>query len=112
MGISVYSSKTSCHMGYGGFKRFRTDVAKQVGYEFGVHYSTDLDKGLCLWGTERDNYFDAYDKKTAELVKNGVVSDAVANFCYQTDCEGSIDKAQAKEIYALIKDCDECIIYG
>lgn len=61
---------------------------------------------------EKGWFFKEYDAKTEELVKQGEITEEVANFLYQTDCEGKIDRKQAKEIYELIKDCDDNMIFG
>jgi len=110
MGITISTSKRSFDIGYGGFMRFRQDLAKQVGYHFGRHY-LDLEKAPG-WNPERVKFFEKYDKKTKHLIENKMCSEEIANFCYQSDCEGTIDKKQAKMIYDLIKDCDDNIIYG
>jgi hypothetical protein len=86
-------------------------VAEQYSNEFGEHYH-DLDKGTWLYGTARDEFFKAYDEKTLKLLNENKVPMEIVDFCYQTDCEGKINKSQAKMIYELIKDCDDEIIYG
>jgi len=111
MGITIESTNFSADMGYGGFSRFRDKVATISSKEFGKHYAK-LEKTMFLMGTEREAYFKKYDAKTKELVKNEVVTIEVANFCYQSDCEGSIDQEQAKEIYKNIKDYKDDNCYG
>ena len=100
-------------MGYFGFARFRNIVAENVCDKFYKHYlllrSTDA---MFLIGDARKEYFEKYDAITKEFVEKGEVSKEVANFLYQSDCEGSIDRIQAKQIYELIKDCDDEIIFG
>ena len=36
----------------------------------------------------------------------------VANFLYQSDCGGKVDRKQAKQICGLIKECDDNIVFG
>jgi hypothetical protein len=111
MGVTIDSTNFSADMGYGGFSRFREKVATLSNLEFGKHYA-ELDKAMILQGTERDSFFKKYDERTEELVKNNFITEEVANFCYQSDCEGSIDQEQAKEIYENIKDYEDDICYG
>lgn len=113
IGITIESKRYSCDMGYYGFNRFRTKVAELVNKEFYNHYIKLDSKEVPQANREkRKKYFEKYDKKTKELIKNGKVSIEIANFCYQSDCSGKINKKQANMIYNLIKECDNDIIYG
>lgn len=113
MGITIESKRYACDLGYGGFNRFRVGVAKRVSDEVGNHYGKLTDGSVMyLWGKERDEYFKSYDAKTSELIEEGKLPAEIANFLYQSDCEGKIDRKQAKMIYELIKECDDDIVYG
>jgi hypothetical protein len=100
-------------MGYGGFGRFRNAVAEKTGDKFYEHYlllsSADA---MFFMGNERIKYFEKYDAVTRELVEQKEVTGEVANFLYQSDCGGKIDRKQAKQIYNLIKECDDNIMFG
>ena len=111
MGVTMESKNLSADMGCGGFNRFRTKVAQLSHVEFGKHYAK-LDDAMFLFGTEREEYFKKYDTKTEELIKENIVTVEIANFCYQSDCGGSINQNQAKQIYEKIKDYDDNIYYG
>ena len=111
MGVTIESKSFSADMGYGGFSRLREKVATLSNLEFGKHYA-ELDKAMILQGTERKSFFKKYDAKTKELVKNNIITEEVANFCYQSDCEGSIDQEQAKQIYENIKNYEDNNCYG
>ncbi|MDM8310811.1 hypothetical protein QUW36_01945 [Clostridium cadaveris] len=113
MGITIRSKRYSCDMGCGGFGRFRNAVAEKVNEEFYKHY-LDLSspEAMFSFGKKREEYFKTYDAKTNEFVKKNIISVEVANFLYQCDCEGKIDRKQAKEIYELIKECDDNIAFG
>lgn len=111
MGITIESKNLSADMGYGGFGRFRNKVAELTNPEFWKHYS-NLKDGMYLMGEEREKFFNDYDSKTKRLIEDGVVTVEIANFCYQSDCEGSIDKEQATQIHNNIKDYDDNICYG
>lgn len=113
MGITISSKRHSCDMGYGGFGRFRNTVAQKVNDEFYQHYLSLSDsKVMFLSGKEREEYFEKYNATTNKYIEQGVVSIEVANFLYQSDCEGKIDRKQAKEIYELIKECDDDLSFG
>lgn len=113
MGVTIGSKNYSCDLGYGGFGNFREKVAELASAEFGKHYSSLSEPGVMfLTGGERKKYFSVYNVKTQSLVDNGFVTDEIANFCYQSDCDGKIDKEQASQIYEKIKDYDDDICYG
>lgn len=113
MGVTLESKHFSADMGYGGFGRFREKVAFLTNPEFGNHYAKLSDpKIMFIMGEERKTYFKKYDAETNNMVEQKIVSEEVANFCYQADCEGTIDQNQAKRIYEKIKDYDDKVCYG
>lgn len=113
MGITISSKRHSCDMGCGGFGRFRNTVAEKVSAEFHKHYLLLSDSTVMfLFGEERKEYFEKYDAITKEYIKQNAVTVEVANFLYQSDCDGKIDRKQAKQIYELIKECDDNISFG
>lgn len=113
MGITISSKRHSCDMGYGGFGRFRNMVAEKASTEFHKHYLLLSDTTVMfLYGEERNEYFKKYDATTNEHIEQGMVSIEVANFLYQSDCDGKVDRKQAKQIYELIKECDDNISFG
>ncbi|MCR8641411.1 hypothetical protein NV379_01965 [Paenibacillus sp. N1-5-1-14] len=113
MGITISSKRHSCDMGYGGFGRFRNTVAEKVGIEFHKHYLLLSDSTVMfLFGEERKEFFEKYDAITKEYIEQNVVTVEVANFLYQSDCEGKIDRKQAKQIYEMIKECDDSLSFG
>lgn len=113
MGITIDSKRHSCDMGYSGFGRFRNTVAEKVNDEFYKHYlELSSPKAMFSFGNEREEYFKKYDAKTKEFIEKNIVTVEVANFLYQSDCSGKIDKKQAKQIYEFIKECDDNISFG
>lgn len=113
MGITISSKRYSCDMGYGGFGRFRNTVAEKANTDFHKHYLSLSDQAVTfLHGDERDEYFKKYDATTNEYIGQGMVTIEVANFLYQDDCDGKVDRKQAKQIYELIKECGDNISFG
>ena len=113
MGITISSKRYSCDMGYGGFGRFRNVIAKQISEKVYSHYyCLSEPETMFLSGKKKDDFFKEYDAKTEELVKQGELTEEIANFLYQPDCEGKVNRNQAKEIYELIKDCYDNIVFG
>lgn len=45
--------------------------------------------------------------KLLSLLRETEITDEVAGFLFQSDCDGRIDRIQAKQIYELIKECDD-----
>ena len=109
MGITISSKRCSQDLGGFGFNRFRVKVAEMAGEEIFVHYKKLNDAPFYLG---REEFFKEYDKKTKQLVEDKKVSLEVANFLYQSDIQGKINRKQAKMIYELIKDCDDNFSYG
>lgn len=100
-------------MGYGGFGRFRNMVSEKVNNDFYQHYLSLSDsKVMFLMGKERKEYFEKYDATTNKYIEQGVVTVEVANFLYQSDSDGKVDRKQAKQIYQLIKECDDNLSFG
>lgn len=113
MGITISSKRHSCDMGCGGFSRFRNVVAENIDDEFYKHYlELSSPEAMFSFGSEREKYFEKYDAKTKEYIEQKIITVEVANFLYQSDCGGKIDRAQAKQIYELIKECDDNISFG
>jgi hypothetical protein len=111
MGVTIESKNYSEDLGYGGFSRFRDRVASLSNPVFGKHYAK-LNDTMFLMGTEREAYFKEYDAETERLIKANVITAEIANFCYQSDCDGSINQEQARQIYEKIKDYDDKVCYG
>lgn len=111
MGVTIESKNFSADMGCGGFNNFRSKVATLSNSEFGKHYAK-LSNTIFLQEVERESFFKEYNAKTEELIKRNITTVEIANFCYQSDCEGSINQDQAKQIYEKIKDYDDNICYG
>ena len=113
MGVTISSKRHSCDMGYSGFGRFRDKVAEKVSDKFHKHYLLLSDPdAMFSMGDERKAYFKKYDSITKEYLKQKEITIEVANFLYQSDSNGKIDRKQAKQIYNLIKDCEDNISYG
>lgn len=111
MGVTIEHEEHSHELGYEGFMRFRQQVATLSHEVFGKHYET-LGEAMRLAGKERDAFYKRYNLKTDKLIERKIVSIEIANFCYQADCDGSIDQEQAKQIYEKIKDYEDDILYG
>lgn len=109
MGIKIASKRYYCDMGFIGFMRFRTVVANGVSKEIGKHYEDLLNSP---YGSERELFFKLYDTKTELFIENKELSVDIANFLFQADCDGKVDRGQAKQIYELIKECDDEIVFG
>lgn len=113
MGVTISSKRHSCDMGYGGFGRFRNIVAEKVSPEFHKHYLLLSDPEVMFtFGEERVEYFKKYDATTALYIHQGILTPEVASFLYQSDCDGKIDRKQSKQVYELIKDCNNDIVFG
>ena len=112
MGITISCKKTgkSIDMGYIGFKLLRDKVAELYGGPFAEHYKK-IDKAPFL-GEARTRYFEAFDRRTAELVDSKRVSVKIVDFLLQPDVGGAIRYGACKEILRAIGDYDDNVFYG
>ena len=111
MGVTINSKNHSVDIGYGGFNNLRTKVAELTGNEIFEHYK-NLEKGMWLFGEEREKFFKEYDEKTYEIYENFKIPDGIIIFLYAPDCGGSISPEACAQIYEAIKDYDDNIMYG
>lgn len=112
MGVTISSSNHSIDLGCGGFNQLRTTVAKLTEPDIYEHYMA-LNKGFNLYGEERKNFFENYDKKIEELnekYENKYLD--VLQFLYASDSEGVMDPHHCQSIYDVIKDYDDNVLYG
>lgn len=115
MGVTIRCPKTwnSIDMGYGGFGRLRNKIAELIGGEFAEHYMLlSKPEVMCLFGKCRETFFESYNKKTMPIIRKENVNIKVADFLYQSDCEGKIRYGACKELLKVIGDYDDDIIYG
>lgn len=113
MGLTIKCKKTGREMdvSYSGFSRLRKKVAELVSPEVGKHYQA-LDKIFRMDSSEKEKAFKSYDDETERLVENKVLPIKIADFLYQSDCDGKIRYGACKEILKVIGDYDDSIIYG
>lgn len=111
MGVTLESQNHSIDLGYGGFNNLRTKVAELTGNEIGQHYR-NLNEGLWLTGEEKTKFFKEYNKKISALADEHSIPHGVLDFLYASDCSDEIPSEKCKEIYEVIKDYDDNILYG
>lgn len=111
MGVTVESKNHSIDLGYGGFNNLRIKVAELTGKEIGAHYRK-LNDGTFLFGQAKVDFFNVYDKKISELEEKHKIPHGILDFLYASDCEGKLTYGRCKQIYKVIKDYDDDILYG
>lgn len=111
--ISVKSKNAqarSIDLGYGGFSNLRNKVAELTGEPWASHYLT---LSQAPWvGEERKKFFDAFDRRTEQLVNTKQVSIKIVDFCLQSDAKGCIRYGACKQILRVVGDYDDDILYG
>ncbi len=112
MGVTLLCQKSGhgIDMGYGGFWNLRSKVADLAGEPFASHY-----KGVRtapFFGEARKKYFEAFDRKTEELIRDKKVLLKIVDFCLQPDAGGVIHYGACKEILKIIGSYDDNIMYG
>lgn len=114
MGVTVRCKKgKAIDLSYSGFNRLRNKVAELVGNPFYDHY-LELDNIIItiMDSDKKQKYFTNYDNETKRLIEKNCINIKVANFLYQSDCEGKIRYGACKEILKVIGDYNDNILYG
>ena len=90
MGVTISCTKTgrTIDVGSGGFLRLRSKIS------------------------EREKFYEDFDKKTEALLNKKRISVKIVDFCLQSDCEGSIRYGACKELLKVIGNYDDNICYG
>ena len=115
MGVTVRCKKEgkSIDLSYSGFNRLRNKVAELVGNPFYDHYlELDNTEIMMMDSDKKQKYFTNYDNETKILIEKNCISIKVADFLYQSDCEGKIRYGACKEILKVIGDYNDNILYG
>lgn len=91
----------------------RNKVAELVGNPFYDHYlELDNTEIMMMDSDKKQKYFINYDNETKRLIEKNCINIKVANFLYQSDCEGKIRYGACKEILKVIGDYNDDILYG
>ena len=111
MGVTIKSKNKSIDLGYGGFARLREKVAELAGNDIGIHYKRL--NNAPYFESERKKWFKEYDKRIAIISENhhGKL-DGILDFLYSSDCGAKMSVDVCKQIYEVIKDYDDNILYG
>ena len=115
MGVTLKCKKTNRYldMGYFGFNRLREKVAELAGEPFASHYKKlSTAQYVFSYGETRDRLFAAFDTETEAMLKRKVISEKVASFLLQSDCEGKLRYGGCIELLKVIKDYDDNVHYG
>lgn len=112
MGVTIESQNSFIDMGYGGFIELRKKVAELTSEDIFLHYKK-LEEGMCLFGKEKQQFFEEYNSKIEMLSKehNGE-KDGILRFLYAPGVGAEISVDDCKEIYKVIKDYDDNVCYG
>ena len=111
MGVTVESKNHSIDLGYGGFNKLRGKVAELTGDEIGEHYKV-LERGMFLFGEEKTVFFKDYNQKITELAEKHQIPHGILDFLYASAGSGKISASKCKQIYEVIKDYNDDILYG
>lgn len=113
MGVTIKCKKTGREMdvSYSGFFRLRKKVAELVSQEVGEHYQ-ELDEIFRITSSEKESVLKSYDDETERMIERKALPIKIADFLYQSDCDGKIRYGACKEILKVIGDYDDSIIYG
>lgn len=111
MGITIESKNYSIDIGCGGFLRLRTKVAELASKDIWDHYKHLSDAPY--FGESRKLFFEEYDRKITEISEshNGEM-DGILHFLYESDCNAEIPVKICSQIYEVIKDYDDDVLYG
>lgn len=111
MGVTIDSKNYSIDLGYFGFNRLRLKVAQLVDEEIGVHYKK-LAQTQNYFDEEREKFFEKYNRDLNIILENKDISENILDFLYESDCNGTICAKGCEDLYEVIKDYDDDILYG
>lgn len=111
MGVTIGNNRKKIDLSYSGFNRLRAKVAHIANEELGNFYD-ELSKSLTLFGKEREDFIKEYDRRLEKADEEFQVSEELLDFLYESDCEGKATPKQCRQIYKIIKDYNDNIIYG
>lgn len=114
VGVTVQCKKTgrSLDMGYGGFNRWRDKIAELYGGEWWEHYKTLDDAPILDTLGQRTAFFEAFDRRTLQLITEKRADIKIVDFCLQPDCDGSVNYGACKNILKAIGDYTDNKAYG
>ncbi|MDR1300062.1 MAG: hypothetical protein LBJ84_07440 [Oscillospiraceae bacterium] len=115
MGVTIRCKITgsSINMSYIGFQLLRRKVAEMHSREFEKHYSLACSPQVMILKAKlSEDYFREHSRITAEMMENKQIHPKIVDFCYQSDCDGSVRYGACKVIYDIIKDYDDDVLYG
>lgn len=98
---------TSLGLSLEDFKNLKNKISELVGLTFNSHYrlldSSDI---TSLSSEDKEEFYNQYNERTKELIKEGKVPDKVSDFLYQSDVGGSVTHKGCKQILKVIGDCE------
>jgi len=108
MGVTIKSKNHSIDLGGGGFCNLREKVAELTNEEIYNHYLI-----LTSFPNYSQEEWTEYDKRINELdEKFDHKYNSILYFLYEPDNEAEIPVEVCKDLYELIKDYDDNILYG
>ena len=113
MGVTIKCKKTGREMdvGYFGFHKLRAKIAELVSPKVGKHYQM-YDGIFSMTSPAKEHALKSHADETERLIERKELSIKIADFLYQSDCEGKIRYGACKEILKVIGDYDNRVIYG
>jgi hypothetical protein len=114
MGVTINSKNKSIDLGYMGFNRLRTKVAELINDEIAEHYKALDNSTERFFGEDkRKEFFKEYNAETERLDKKyDYKYNYVLHFLYACDCGATMKVDVCKEVYEVIKNYDDNILYG
>lgn len=112
MGVTLRCKKMcdGLDLPFSGFMRLRCRVAMLNGEPFASHYEALLNHKRRIGGA--DPFYDEFDARTEAMILKGQVSNAIADFCLQPDCGGTISDEACKQISEIVANQTDNENYG
>lgn len=89
------------------FKSLKNKISELVGTTFNSHYRLlDNFDITSLSAEDKEKFYNQYNERTKELIKEGRVPDKVSEFLYQSDCDGFVTHKGCKQILKVIGNCE------
>ena len=107
MGV-IIKSKNHC-IDIRSINNLRLKISELMGREIFEHYK-NLENGWLISGKEKEKFFEEYNKRTFDIREKYNVPDGIIQFLYAD--RGSISPEDCAQIWEVIKDYDDKILYG
>lgn len=106
MSLTMRSNRHSIDFTMSGFMRCRTRIAELISPEVGAHYRS-LQDAFAVPVGGRKVFWGKHDEATERLIREGKLSENIADFLYASDAGANLSPAVAQSVIDVIEGVKE-----